>query len=181
MRADAGHPAPRSDRLVDDLGVLEARAQDRDLALEQPLLVLCRVVFEVLGEIAVAARGRDRLDDPLPARALKLRKLALELLALGARELLRHGEAQLATSAKPTRPLLVGIASDALVATAAGAAAASAAAAEARLAARTVHRERGELLAHVRRRAIGTDDDLVAADELLEVRLALHADVLVDR
>src|SRR4051794_40002100 len=38
-----------------------------------------------------------------------------------------------------------------------------------------------ELLAHVRRRAVRAVRLLAASDELLEVRLALHADVLVDR
>ena len=42
--------------------------------------------------------------------------------------------------------------------------------------------ERGELLQDLRRAALGARDRLVArADELLEVRLALHARVLVDR
>jgi RimJ/RimL family protein N-acetyltransferase len=45
-----------------------------------------------------------------------------------------------------------------------------------------VDREAGELLEDVRRPALGTGHGLVAhADELLEVRLALHARVLVDR
>jgi N-acetyltransferase len=45
-----------------------------------------------------------------------------------------------------------------------------------------VHGERGELLEHVPRPALGAGDGLLGvADELLEVRLALHAGVLVDR
>ena len=45
-----------------------------------------------------------------------------------------------------------------------------------------MHREARELLEHVRRTALGARHRLVArADELLEVRLALHAGVLVDR
>src|SRR5207248_4705141 len=69
-----------------------------------------------------------------------------------------------------------------LVAAAAGASAAPACpAAEARLLPRAVDGEGGELARHVGRRAVGTRDLLVAADELLEVRLALHADVFVDR
>jgi RimJ/RimL family protein N-acetyltransferase len=45
-----------------------------------------------------------------------------------------------------------------------------------------VHGEAGELLENVRRPALGARHGLVArADELLEVRLALHARVLVDR
>jgi RimJ/RimL family protein N-acetyltransferase len=45
-----------------------------------------------------------------------------------------------------------------------------------------MHRERRELLQDLRRPALGTRDRLLSrADELLEVRLALHARVLVDR
>jgi len=45
-----------------------------------------------------------------------------------------------------------------------------------------VYRERRELLQHLRGTAIGARNGLLgAADELLEVRLALHARVLVDR
>jgi RimJ/RimL family protein N-acetyltransferase len=44
-----------------------------------------------------------------------------------------------------------------------------------------VSREHGELLAHVRGAAVRAGRLLVAPDELLEVRLALHAHVLVDR
>jgi len=45
-----------------------------------------------------------------------------------------------------------------------------------------VHREGRELLEHLRGTALGTSDRLLGvADELLEVRLALHARVLVDR
>src|SRR5207302_6041754 len=64
------------------------------------------------------------------------------------------------------------------------AAAATAAAAgrlEARLLGRAVHGEGGELAQDVRRGAVGAGDLLLAADELLEVRLALHAHVFVDR
>ena len=69
---------------------------------------------------------------------------------------------------------------------AAGAAAASAAGPrrprEARLRACPVHGEGGELLQHLRSPALGAGNSLVGrADELLEVRLALHARVLVDR
>ena len=42
-------------------------------------------------------------------------------------------------------------------------------------------REHGELLAHVRGLAVGAIHCLAVPDELLEVRLALHAHVLVDR
>src|SRR6187551_3482405 len=73
-----------------------------------------------------------------------------------------------------------------LVAAAARAAAAPAAtagrAAERRLRRRAVHCEARELLQDVRSTTLGTRDRLVArADELVEVRLALHARVLVDR
>ena len=73
-----------------------------------------------------------------------------------------------------------------LVTAAARAAAAPAAAArraaERRLRRGAVHREAGELLQDLRSTALGTGDRLVArADELIEVRLALHARVLVDR
>src|SRR5689334_7809063 len=74
---------------------------------------------------------------------------------------------------------------DGLVPAAAGAAAAAAAElrrTEARL--RTgdpVRRERGELAGDLCRAAVGARRLLVAPDELLEVGLALHADVLVDR
>ena len=66
---------------LDDHGVLEPGAQDRDLPLQQALLVLRGVVLEVLGEVAVPARGRDRLDDLLPLRALELGELGGELVA----------------------------------------------------------------------------------------------------
>ena len=65
---------------------------------------------------------------------------------------------------------------------AAAAPARAARAAEGRLGLRPVHRERRELLEDVRRTALGTEHRLPrVADELLEVRLALHARVLVDR
>src|SRR5207247_4268134 len=69
-----------------------------------------------------------------------------------------------------------------LVAAAARAAAtATAAAAEARLLGPTVHREGGELPGDIRRGAVGARHLLGTAHELLEVGLALHADVFVDR
>ena len=67
-------------------------------------------------------------------------------------------------------------------AAAAAAAAATAAAAERRLRGRAVHGEGGDLLQHVRGVARRARDHLVvAADELVEVILALHAGVFVDR
>ena len=44
----------------------------------QPLLVLRGVVLEVLGEVAVRARGRDRLDDRPPLRPFELVELGLQ-------------------------------------------------------------------------------------------------------
>src|SRR3954470_5287767 len=52
---------------------------------------------------------------------------------------------------------------------------------EARLLGGAVSREHGELLAHVHGAAVGAVGIVTVADELLEMRLALHADVLVDR
>ena len=51
----------------------------------------------------------------------------------------------------------------------------------ARLLGGAVSREHGELLAHVRGLAVGAAHRFPVPDELLEVRLALHAHVLVDR
>ena len=74
-------------------------------------------------------------------------------------------------------------ASQCAAAAAAAAAAASAArAGEAGLRRGAVHGERGELLQHLGGAAARAGDDLrLAADELVEVLLALHARVLVDR
>src|SRR5207247_2004640 len=64
----------------------------------------------------------------------------------------------------------------------AAAAASGPAVAEARLRGDARDSEGRELLEHVGRATVGADDRLLlAADELLEVRLALHARVLVDR
>src|SRR4029078_1821778 len=69
-----------------------------------------------------------------------------------------------------------------LAAAAGPAAAPTGAAAERRLRRRTVDGEGGNLLQHVRRLARRAGDDLVlAADELVEMVLAFHARVLVDR
>src|SRR5581483_4466040 len=65
--------------------------------------------------------------------------------------------------------------------TAAAGAAAAPATAERGLLHRPVHGKGGELLRDVHCGAVGAGDLLVAPDELLEVRLAFHADVLVDR
>jgi len=83
--------------------------------------------------------------------------------------------------------LLRGFVVAALSVTAAAAAAAATAAAtgpgrEAGLRRRAVDGERGELPEHLRGAAAGTGHDLpLGADELVEVLLALHARVLVDR
>src|SRR5207245_1873144 len=73
----------------------------------------------------------------------------------------------------------------ALVTAAAAAAAAAAPAAgrgpEARLGRLRLRREDGELTDDLRRAAVRASGVLTCADELLEVALALHAHVLVDR
>jgi len=68
-----------------------------------------------------------------------------------------------------------------VTATAAAAAATAAAAKCAGLRAAADHRERRQLLGDLRRTAFWADDLLLPPDELFEVRLALHADVLVHR
>ena len=87
-RADADDAARRGGLLVDHLGRAQPLAENRDAALEQALLVLRRVVLEVLRQVAVPARDRDRLDDRLAPRPLELGELGRELLALGERQLL---------------------------------------------------------------------------------------------
>src|SRR5256885_3881370 len=67
------------------------------------------------------------------------------------------------------------------VAAATAPAATASASAEAGLPGSAVSREHGELLAHVLGAAVRTVGVAPVPDELLEVRLALHADVLVDR
>ena len=68
--------------LLDDDGVLDSMAQDRDPPLEQALLVLGVVIREVLGEVAEAARGCDRLDELRPLRAFQLGELRGQRIAL---------------------------------------------------------------------------------------------------
>src|SRR6476469_1678690 len=85
-RADCDDAARRGLLLVDDRRVLEAMTQHPDPRLEQPLLVLRRVVLEVLGEVAVRPRGRERLYDLLPPWALELGELGLQLLVGGGRQ-----------------------------------------------------------------------------------------------
>src|SRR5690242_1547621 len=66
-------------------------------------------------------------------------------------------------------------------ATASAATAATGGSSEAGLLGGAVRREDGELLAHIRGGAVRTVRLLAVPDELLEVRLALHTDVFVDR
>jgi hypothetical protein len=69
-------------RRVDEHSVVEARAQLPNARLEQTLLVLRGVVFEVLGQIAVLTRRLDRLNDCRSRGALELRKFVGERLPL---------------------------------------------------------------------------------------------------
>src|SRR5947199_74931 len=63
VRADADDTARRGRALIDHLRAVEPVAKDRDLPLEESLLVLRGVVLEVLREVAEGTRGGDRLDD----------------------------------------------------------------------------------------------------------------------
>src|SRR5207342_1233543 len=73
--------------VLDDLGVVEPVAEDRNPPLEQALLVLRGVVLEVLRQVAVRASGTDRLDHLATLRALELRE--------------RGGEASVLLSCEP--------------------------------------------------------------------------------
>ena len=68
--------------MLDDDGVLDPAAQDRDPPFEQALLVLRVVVGEVLGEVAEAACGRDRLHHLGALGAFELGELGRERVAL---------------------------------------------------------------------------------------------------
>ena len=81
--------AVRDVRLVDRYRAEEPRPERPDPSLEQALLVLRSVVLEVLGEVAVLARGLDRLHDASAARPLELGELGLERRPLGLRQVLR--------------------------------------------------------------------------------------------
>src|SRR3954452_8538712 len=72
-------------------------------------------------------------------------------------------------------------AASSVAATASAATTARRRSAKARLLGGAVSREDGELLAHVLGTAIRTIGVVTVPDELLEVRLALHAHVLIDR
>src|SRR5436309_7669071 len=87
---------------------------------------------------------------------------------------------QQATSSASSRSALARATASVTAATAPAATTASGTA-EAWLRGGAVSGEHGELLPHVRGAAVGARRLLVAPDELLEVRLALHAHVLVDR
>ena len=69
-------------RRVDQHGVVEARAQLPNARLEQTLLVLRGVIFEVLGQVAVLTRRLDRLNDGRARRPLQLGKLVGQRLPL---------------------------------------------------------------------------------------------------
>jgi hypothetical protein len=68
--------------VLDDDGVLDPAAKDRDPALEEALLVLGVVVSEVLGEVTEAPGGRDRLHHLGALRALEFGELGCERVAL---------------------------------------------------------------------------------------------------
>src|SRR5262249_61328246 len=63
---------------------------DGDPPLQQRLLVLRCVILEVLGQVAVATRDTDRLDDLLAFRSLELGKLGREASVLIAGHLFAH-------------------------------------------------------------------------------------------
>jgi hypothetical protein len=77
-----------------DLRLVEPVAEDRDPPLEQSLLVLCRVVLEVLGKVAVAASHPDRLDDLVAFRPLELREFGHESRVLLAGHIFAHGSTE---------------------------------------------------------------------------------------
>ena len=75
-------------RVLDGDGAVQAFFQDVDAPLEEPLLVLRRVVLEVLGDVAELAGALDRFDDLPPPRTFELGELGLEsgpLVRVGAR------------------------------------------------------------------------------------------------
>jgi len=84
--ADGDDAARGGGVLVDDRRVLQPVPQNPDSRLEQSLLVLRGVVLEVLGEIAVCPRRRDRLHGLSPLRPFELGKLGLELRVGGGRQ-----------------------------------------------------------------------------------------------
>ena len=68
--------------MLDNDGLLDSAAQDRDPALEEALLVLRVVVREVLGEVAEAPGCRDRFHHLGPLWAFELGELGCERVAL---------------------------------------------------------------------------------------------------
>ena len=165
-RADGDDAARRRRLLVDDRRVLEPVAQHPDPRLEQSLLVLRRVVLEVLGEIAVRPRGRDRLARPPCASGPSSS-------ASSASSCCVRGAASAARRSSP-RPRPSG---------------------RSRRSRRSSRRRRRRLATFAtpctakeenwRETFVAAQSGhatcSLAADELLEVRLALHADVFVDR
>ena len=73
-------------RFFDEHGVVKAVPQRPDARFQQALFVLRGVVFEVLRQIAMLARGFDRVHRCCAFRAFELGKLGGERVALA------HGE-----------------------------------------------------------------------------------------
>ncbi len=112
-RADPNDVARFRRVLVDDHRAVEAIAKQSYSSLEQALLVLRRVVFEILGEIAEAASRCDGLNGLGTARSLQLGQLGLELFLLSNRQrlgpLARHGGSVPSLRMTATVPVRVGI------------------------------------------------------------------------
>src|SRR6267143_828061 len=77
-----GHAVARG-RRVDDLRGADLRLEVSDAALDEALLLACRVVLRVLGEVTVRPRLGDRLRDRVAVDALQAIELVLELLVAG--------------------------------------------------------------------------------------------------
>jgi hypothetical protein len=67
---------------------VQAVPEDGDASFQESLLVLCGVVLEVLGEVAKAASGLDRLNGLGTLGTLELRQLRLEVGLLGRGQML---------------------------------------------------------------------------------------------
>src|SRR5206468_500339 len=92
-RRGEGDAVARGGRL-DDLGGADLALELGDAALDERLLLARRVVFRVLGEVAVRPRLGDGLDDGVPIfvlQAVELVAQALEPRARHRRALDRHG------------------------------------------------------------------------------------------